>query len=214
MTADPKPGGLARDRGWFIVSRWQEYQGEARANLLRTIGIGAFYIIELINHGVHVGALQLPQVSNDRFHALVSGLAVIWTMVALVTLVCLRRQFFPPAAKYVTTTCDLVLLTAVLAIADGPRSPLIVIYFLIIALAALRLSPRLIAMATLGSLAGYLFLLGYVKYCASEERAAAMSVPRYYQLIVLVAFALAGVILGQVIRQVRTMAEDFSRRVD
>jgi hypothetical protein len=133
--------------------------------------------------------------------------------VALVTLVCLRRQFFPPVAKFITTACDLGLLTAVLAIANGPRSPLVVAYFLIIALAALRLSPRLIAMATLGSIAGYLFLLGYVKYCASADRAAEMSVPRYYQLIVLVALALAGIILGQVIRQVRTMAEDFSRRV-
>ena len=213
MSSDAPSGSAARDRQWFIVSRWQEYEGEARANLLRTIGIGAFYSIELVNHGVHIGALQLPQVVDDRFHQAVTALAVAWTMVSLATLVCLRRHFFPPAAKFITTACDLVLMTAVLTIADGPRSPLVVGYFLIIALAALRLSLRLVSMATLGSLAGYLFLLGYVKFFASAERAAAMSVPRYSQLIMLVALLLSGVVLGQVIRRVRSMAEDFARRV-
>lgn len=213
MSGDAQSGSAARDRQWFIVSRWQEYEGEARANLLRTIGIGAFYSIELLNHGVHIGALQLPQVVDDRFHQAVTALAVAWTMVSLATLVCLRRHFFPPAAKFITTACDLVLLTAVLTIADGPRSPLVVGYFLIIALAALRLSLKLVWLATTGSLAGYLFLLGYVKFFAGAERAAAMSVPRYSQLIMLLALALSGVVLGQVIRRVRAMAEDFARRV-
>ncbi len=121
MSSDAPSGSAARDRQWFIVSRWQEYEGEARANLLRTIGIGAFYSIELVNHGVHIGALQLPQVVDDRFHQAVTALAVAWTMVSLATLVCLRRHFFPPAAKFITTACDLVLLTAVLTIADGPQ---------------------------------------------------------------------------------------------
>jgi hypothetical protein len=207
------PQHSPHDRQWFIVSRWQQYDGEARSNLLRIFGIAAFYIIEMINHGGRLAAIGLPQVSGDQFHAEVTALAVAWTMVALATLVCLRRQFFPAAMKFVTTGCDLVLLTAVLTVADGPRSPLVVAYFLIIALAALRLNLRLMWMATLGSMAGYLLLLGYVDYCAHADRAAAMSVPRYYQLIILVALALAGVILGQVIRRVRTMAEDFARRV-
>lgn len=44
---DPRPA--AEDRDWYIIGRWQEYDGERRANLLRIIGIGAFYLIELIN---------------------------------------------------------------------------------------------------------------------------------------------------------------------
>jgi hypothetical protein len=115
--------------------------------------------------------------------------------------------------KFVTTACDLVLLTAVLTVANGPRSPLVVAYFLVIALAALRLSLPLIWLATLGAMAGYLFLLDFVDYYVAADRSATMSVPRYFQLIVLVALALEGVILGQLIRRVRTMAEDFARRV-
>jgi hypothetical protein len=213
MATETKLRAPDRERQWFIVSRWQEYEGEARANLLRTIGIGAFYIIELMNHGVQIGAMQLPQVVDDRFHQAMTALAVAWTMVALLTLVCLRTHVFPAALKFATTACDVALLTAVLIIAEGPRSPLVVGYFLIIALAALRLSLRLVWLGTIGSLAGYVFLLGYVKFYATAEHAATMSVPRYYQLIVLVALALEGIILGQVIRRVRAMAEHFVRRV-
>ncbi|HEX3998098.1 MAG TPA: hypothetical protein VHX65_06080 [Pirellulales bacterium] len=212
-TIDPIPAGTPHDRQWFIVSRWHQYEAEARANLLRIVGIAAFYVVELINRGGRIGALELPRVSDDRFHAAVTALAVAWTMVALSTLVCLRRQYFPAAMKFITTSCDLVLLTAVLTIANGPRSPLVVVYFLVIALAALRLSLPLVWLAMAGSMAGYLFLVGYADYFVSAERAEVMTVPRYYQLIVLVALALAGVILGQVIRRVRTMAEDFAQRI-
>ena len=214
MSTELDRGATTRERQWFIVSRWQEYEGEARANLLRIIGVGAFYIIELINHGVHLGALQLPAVVNDRFHQAMTGLAVAWTMVALATHVCLRQHIFPAALKFVTTGCDIVLMTTVLMIADGPRSPLVVGYFLIIALAAMRLSLRLVWVATIGSMAGYVFLLGYVKFYVATERAAVMTVPRYYQMILLLALALEGIVIGQVIRRVRKMADDFAKRVE
>ncbi len=35
-------------RHWHIVSRWHEYEGEARANLLRIAGIGVFYLVEFV----------------------------------------------------------------------------------------------------------------------------------------------------------------------
>ena len=45
------------DRQWFIVGRWQEYEGEGRTNLIRIAGIAAFYIVELINYrGLKLGA--------------------------------------------------------------------------------------------------------------------------------------------------------------
>ena len=41
---------MSSDRSWFIVERWQEFEGEGRTNLLRIIAIGAFYGIELVNY--------------------------------------------------------------------------------------------------------------------------------------------------------------------
>ena len=49
MTSDVQTQPSRGDRQWFIVGRWQEYEGEGRANLLRIAGIGAFYCIELAN---------------------------------------------------------------------------------------------------------------------------------------------------------------------
>src|SRR5262249_38374414 len=127
------------------------------------------------------------------------------------TVLCLRRQIFPAALKYFTTCCDVVLLTTILTVADGPRSPLVVGYFLVIVGSALRLQLRLVWCATIGSMAGYLFLLGYARWFAPESRD--LTVPRYQQLIMLVALAMTGIILGQVVRRVRAMAEEFAERL-
>jgi hypothetical protein len=200
------------DRQWFIVGRWQEYEGEARANLLRIISIGAFYVVELINyHGLNLGFLQMPQVRDEPFHRAVTALAAAWAVLALALLLCLRRQVFPASLKFISTTCDIVLLTAVLLVADGPRGPLIVGYFLIIALAALRFSLRLIWLATAGSMAGYLFLLGHDRWFRPGGH---VPVERYQQLIVLLALLLTGVVLGQVIRRVRGLADEYARRLE
>jgi hypothetical protein len=202
----------AADRQWYIVGRWQEYEGEARANLLRIIGIAAFYTIELANyHGLRLGFLEMERVEHvtKPFHQAVTALAVAWTMVGLGILLCLRRQIFPASLKFLSTGCDVVLLTAILTVADGPKSPLIVGYFLVITLAALRLNLPLVWFATLGSMAGYLFLLGHAKWFSERD----LRVPRYHQLMFLLALGLTGVILGQLIRRVRLMAEDYASRV-
>src|SRR5262245_62919351 len=152
-------GGVS-ERQWFIVGRWQEYEGEARANLLRIIAIGMFYGVELINYHL-VGR---PDADFVAFHRRVTAVAVAWTMVSLAILLCLRRQIFPAALKYVSTACDLALLTTLASIdhgpanplPDGPNSPLITVYFLVIALAGLRFSLGLVCLATLGSVVGVL----------------------------------------------------------
>jgi hypothetical protein len=201
------------DRRWFIVGRWQEYEGEAKANLLRIIGIGAFYVIELLNyHGLRLGGLELPQVTevDDRFHRTVTALAAAWSMTSLGVLFSLRRQIFPWVLKYLSTAADIVFLTGILLVADGARSPLLVGYFLIVALAGLRFSLPLVWFATCGSMCGYLSLLGYAKWFAAARP---LRVERYQQLIFLVALALAGIVLGQILRRVRRVAEDYAARL-
>lgn len=209
----PAPSAVA-DRQWFIVSRWGEYAGEARGNLLRIIGIGAFYAVELLNfHGVDLGVGAV----SEKFHHTVTALAVAWTMVALATLVCLRQGIFPPALKYIVTFCDVLLLTGILMVADGPRSPLVVGYFLILALAALRFQLRLIWFATVASAAGYLIVLGYAKWFAIRPESVfgprELTIPRSSQLIFLLALGLTGIILGQIIRRVKAMAAEFAARL-
>src|SRR5438093_4218278 len=91
----------AGQRQWFIVGRWQEYDGESRANLLRMGAVGAFYIVELLRFYVFERAApeQLP------FHRQATMIAVAWTIVALAVLLCLRLKIFPAALKYASTVC-------------------------------------------------------------------------------------------------------------
>ncbi len=206
MDASP----ASTDRQWFIVGRWQEYEGESRANLLRIVAIAAFYVVELINrYGLDLGFIEVPRIRDAPFHHAVTALAVAWTMAALGVLLSLRLQFFPTSLKFVSTACDVMFLTAILTVADGPRSPLVLGYLLVIALATLRLQLPLLWFATAGSMAGYVFLLGHAKWFREATR-----VPRYHQLIVLLAVLLTGVMLGQVVRRVRWIAEDYANRLE
>lgn len=206
----------AADRHWFIVGRWEEFEGEGRANLLRVIGLAAFYAVELLNyHGLNLGFLQMPSVVERPFHLAVTMLVLAWAMVCLGVLLCRKNGIFPQWLKFLSTGCDLLLLTSVLTLADGPRSPLVVGYFLVIALAALRFSLRLIWFATAGAIAGYLYLLGFARWAPSIEgwERGDLTSPRYSQVIFVLALVLTGVVLGQVIRRVKALAREYAQRL-
>ena len=213
MTPDDRN---ARDRQWYSTERWHEDEGERRANLLRIIAIGLFYIVHLLNyHGLRIGVLQLSEQGDvsREFHVHVTLLAVAWTMLAVGMLLCLRQRIFPHWLKLFSTGADIVLLTAILYVGIGPQSPLVVGYPLIVVLATLRLSLPLVRFATVGSMLGYICLLGCAKWPQTFGKGEVdMRVPRYEQLIVLLALALTGIILGQVVRRVRHLAEDFADR--
>jgi len=125
-------------------------------------------------------------------------------------LLCLHERFFPGAMKYLTTGCDVALLTGLLVVASGPKSPLVVGYLLLIALATLRFSLPLVRFSTVASMLGYLVVLGHARWFRSEE----FHVPRYHQVMFLLALALCGVVLGQVIRRVAGLARDYAARLE
>lgn len=199
-------------RQWHVVQRWQEYAGEARAALVRVVAIGLFYGVELLNYrGLSLGPISWPKLPgvDAEFHTRMTWLAGIWTLIAVAAMLCLERRIFPPWLKYLTTAADIVMLTLVLLVARGPASPLVAGYFLLIALAGLRFSLHLVWCASAGSVAGYLFLLGQAKWYAADK---SHLVPRSDQAITLLALVLMGVVVGQIVRRVRSLAEHFAQR--
>jgi len=153
------------------------------------------------------------------YHQKVTALAVAWTMVSLAVLLCLRMRVFPAVLKYASTGCDLLLLTALASVdhgakstaPDGPESPLVLVFFLILALASLRVSIGLVWFATLGSMAGYLALVGLAdKKWFDQEHA----VPVVTQVITVLSLAMTGIVLGQIVRRVRSLAEEYAIRKD
>lgn len=202
---DP-PGGP-----WLLVGRVQEFEGERRANFLRIVGVAGFYAIELMNrYGLDLGFIEVQPLADvdAGFHKAVTSLAVLWVALALAVELCLRNRIFPPALVFLSTAGDLFLLTAILCIADGPRSPLVVGYFLVLAASGLRLNLMLVRCATIGSLVAYLILSGFARWFTDRD----LRVPRYEQLMVLLALGLAGLIIGQVVRNARRMAERYAQR--
>jgi hypothetical protein len=201
--------GADVDRQWFIVSRWQQYDGELRANLLRIGGIATFYAIHLVNYHRWFG---LPGIegATPRFDEMVTALAVAWVLTALAVQLALARHVFPEAMKFVTTSADVWLLTLMIGVCDGPRSPLVVGYFLILAVVALRFSLRLVWLATVECLAGYTALVIYAERFATRDK----TVPTYSAMILFAAILIAGVTMGAVVRRVRRLAFEFAQRVE
>jgi hypothetical protein len=150
-------------------------------------------------------------VRTGLYHVSVTALVMVWSAGAAALWLFLARRWPPPALKYVVTAWDTVLITTLVVLAGDPRSPLVVLYFLVIAAAPLRLSVRLVYAATLLTLAAYGFLLahyafvqvGYERYYADAY--AALRVPRTQEAVTALGLAVAGVLAGQVVRQARRL---------
>ena len=95
----------------------------------------------------------------------------------------------------------------------GAESAMVFAYFLIIAVAGLRFSLRLVWLATLGSLAGYLVLLVVRDPDWFGGKVNAVEVRGVEEIIVLLSLGLSGIIVGQLVRRTKAMARDFARRV-
>ena len=203
------------DRRWFITQRWQQYEAEGRANLLRIVAIGSFYLVHLWTFFSAQGRLpqleflQIAQADeiSASFHVAVTLLAVAWSMLAMAIHLCLQHEVFPRWLPYFSTAADIFLLTSVICIGAGSRSPIIAGYFLILVLAALRFSLPLVRFATIGSVIAYIFVLGCPTFQIPGTLGVAENVPRYHQLMMVLAMLLTGIMLGQLVRSVRTMAE-------
>ena len=193
---------------WEDARRVEGWAGEVRVNLLRLAAILAFYGHHLVN----VYLLQDDPDVRGAYHATVTALVVAWTAAAAVLHLCLTRRRVPPAVKYVSTLLDIVLTTALLAVTPaGPTSALLVLYFLIIASAPLRLSLPLVYVATLASMAGYVVLLGHYAYVVvGAERYYSepeLRVPHSFEVIFLLGLGAAGILAGQAVRQARRLVE-------
>jgi hypothetical protein len=175
-------------------------------NLLRLLAVGAFYLVQLI----HYHFFSSRTAEEVAFHQQATAIAAAWTMIAVAVLLCLRRQIFPAALKYVSSAADLSLLTMLAALGGGPGSPVTLAYFLIIALAGLRFSLRLVWCCTLGSMLGYLALVGMKDPVWFDHQHVT---PPAQQLVTLVSLGITGIVVGQIVRRCRSMAEDYAERL-
>lgn len=197
-------------RAWRVAERLSELRGEERANLVRIVGIGLFYAVQLLNrHGLAIGPIQIPAIEgvSGSFHLVMTLLALVGVLAASGVLVALRNRFFPSWLKYATSGLDVILATFALVVADGPSSPLVVIYFPLLALSALRFSPGLVRFTTLGAIGSYVFVV-----LAAARTRPTLSVPTYQSILVVLGLAIVGVVLDHAVREARRMAGAYAAR--
>jgi hypothetical protein len=190
------------DLPWSAAQRIEGWAGELRVNLIRLAAIAAFYGHHLFNQYV------LKQDFPPRYTLAVTAVAVVWAIGALGLHLALSELWMPTALRYAAVGFDLVMVTSLLVVSDGPRSPLVLLLFLVVATAPLRLDLRLVWTATLLAIFSYAFVCGHAKWVKPEWQ-----VPRRQEALVVLALGTAGLLAGQSVRQARRFAQDYADRV-
>ncbi|MCY2983672.1 MAG: hypothetical protein NTY15_08545 [Planctomycetota bacterium] len=197
---------VATAKSWHIASRWQEFEGEMRSAVLRALLVVVFYAIQL----VHYLTLQAIAEPDRIFHRHVTMAAIAWLFLSISILIALRGGFMPPILKYISTAIDLSLVTLLAWLSHGPSSPLVLVLFLVLAISALRFRIGLIWFATSGAMASYMLLVGSADTSWFD---AEHVTPLLTQAITLCSIASTGMVLGQIVRTPRRMADAFLSRV-
>ncbi|HEY8665750.1 MAG TPA: prolipoprotein diacylglyceryl transferase family protein [Tepidisphaeraceae bacterium] len=183
----------------------ESWAGEIRVNLIRLVAIVLFYGRHLAEYFIARG-----DAVARGYHLRVTMIVGVWAIAAVILHRLLRARSMMPALSYIAAILDLLLITLLCMIGDGPKSPLILLYFPFIATASLRLSLRLTYVATGGAILGYLLLLGYYAgyqigfstYYATPD----LRIPRSTEGVMVLALLVSGLLAGQMVRQARRLA--------
>ena len=188
---------------WPDAQRVEAFAGEVRVNRIRLLAIIIFFGRHLIDVWLH-----RHEAGISRYNAQVTGVVIAWSALVAVLHWDLSDRKTGPWTKYVAVIWDLAMVT-LLGMFATPKSALITLFFVIIASAPLRLSLRLVWVATLGSWVGYAITLMYyawyqigwnVYYSTPELR-----IPRRDEAIFILALGVAGLFAGQAVRQMRRL---------
>lgn len=196
------------DDRWENARRLEAWAGETRVNLIRAVALVVFYGHHLLNVYVFKNAA-----AGGLFHVKVTAIVIAWAAAAGALYFSLSRRWLPPALPFVATAWDLAMVTALIVVSpEGPRSPLIFLYFPVVAASALRLSLPLVWAATLGAWAAAAIALGYWVFIRwGTEAYYANQAPdhpridRAAEVIFLLALGTVGLFAGQAVRQARRL---------
>jgi hypothetical protein len=195
------------DVRWSDARRIEAWAGEMRVNLIRCVALIVFY-------GQHLATVHLlkdPTAGDESFGRRVTLIVLAWGLAAFLLHSCLSRRVLPPLLPFLTTTWDLAMITALLAAGEnGPRSPLLILYVVVVAAAPLRLSLRLVWFTTLGAMLAAASMLGTYVYFqvgrdAYYDPTTNLRVARSAQVVFLLGLGTVGLIGGQLVRQAQRL---------
>lgn len=180
---------------WEDARRVESWAGEVRVNLIRTCAVAAFYGHHLLRQFVLPGDKPTPE-----YHTAVTLIAAAWVVLVIALHFALRSRFWPGWLKFAASGLDAFLVTLLTLAGGGPRSPLGVLYFLVVAASALRLSLRLVWATTAAAITGYLGTVLFTIVKRPEWR-----IPHDQQVIFMLGLLGTGLVAGQMVRQARRL---------
>jgi hypothetical protein len=178
------------------LKRRETWAGDQKANRIRLAAVGLFTINEFINYHVW-------HVVDKKFHVGSLLIVGIWVAATALFSIMLREHIWPRAISYVIVSTDVLLLTWLLFLADGPKSPLVVLYFLIVALSGVRVDPMVCLYTAAASAFGYGAVLEFVKRQKPE-----FLVPPHHAIIVALALLLMGVVMAHLVGRALTLLNE------
>lgn len=193
---------MANETVWKAALQVEEWAGEVRVNAIRVLAIVAFYAQHLVN--IHI----VKEPLGPAYHLAITAIALGWVATAVTLHLALGRRYRPAWLPYAVVSADLLLVTLLLMVSDGPQSALLVLLLLVVATTAVRLNLALVRTAT--ALAAFAY--GAVLVHAYEFRPEWV-VPRRQQVIFTLALGCAGLLAGQSVRRARRLAADYHDRI-
>lgn len=135
------------------LQRRETWAGDLKANLIRVSALFIFGVNEMFIFYFLKGV-------SASFHRSSLLLVAIWLGAAIAHQMALKNHWLPKSGSVLMVACDVFLLTRLILAGGGLGSSLVGIYFLIVALTALRLNPKFVLMSTGLCVWGYLAVLG------------------------------------------------------
>ncbi|MEM7478285.1 MAG: hypothetical protein AAF483_25130 [Planctomycetota bacterium] len=77
-----------KELSWHVTQRWQAFEGELRAAIIRAGLILTFYSVQLL----HYFAFSERTETEISFHREITFICVVWLLVSLAVLVALRQR--------------------------------------------------------------------------------------------------------------------------
>lgn len=189
---------------WEDARRVESWAGEVRVNFVRASAVVAFYGHHLLRQYVLTGTQSPPE-----YHQAVTLVTAAFVIMVIALQHALARRFYPPWLKFASSGLDVLLVSLLVVAGGGPRSPLVVLYFLVLAASALRLSLTLVRVTTAYAVVGYLGSILYTIRFAPEWR-----IPHDQQVIFMLGLLGTGLVAGQMVRQARRLIQGSAVEVE
>ena len=171
---------------------------------VRLAALGAFYLVETFHYATGLAGVDWT------FHWKMTVLATAWAATSAVCQQFLSSRRWSVPACFVWGTLDSLLLLAVLLVASGAASPMVVAYPLLIAGSALWFRVRFVSFMTLMSLASYGILVVDF-YCWRPWLQTDFDVSFDRHVIFSVAILVMGGIIAYVTHRVRMLSTCYGR---